>query len=679
MESKSRSMSIPSPLRSLRAFCALSLLAASLPAQSGSSWTIAQEYVGKAPDERFGMFVDGAGDVNGDGVPDVLVGSFYADPGGRKDAGAASVHSGLDGSEIHSWEGAAPNDQMGRAVCRMGDVDGDGFADVAVGSWGHDANGLSNNGRVTIYSGRTGGIIHDIISDLPEARFGRYIRNAGDVDADGVLDVAIGAFGTSVGNEIGAGAAWVVSGATGQPIHKFWGQRSFDGFGRAVSGAGDLDGDGHDEVLVGAWQADNNGAASGSVYLYDGATGQLKHRFDGLAAGDSLGRSVIGIGDATGDGVPDLVLAAYLADRNGLPSAGEAYLYSGADYSLVHTFTGEAAYDTFGWFVEGAGDADGDGLDDFMVGAYQADPGGRDRAGSVYLYSGGTGALIERFDGGVDSPELGRCCAPIGDVDGDGREDLLLGADTADRNGMIATGAVYLMASNLGVDTDSDGISDAVETLRGLDPADDDSDDDGILDGEENRTDTTSALAFDSDGDLLGDGMELGRTVGGTGTDPLVFVPDADPATTTHPLLADTDRGQFRDGYEDLDLNGRVDPGEGDPNDPRDDRFPIEVLNPTPGSSAVVHTWRGRRGATNHLAYSAVGSGPNYAGQIDLVLSLTPPVVLLSAHPVDATGQMWALLPVPPTVPHGKSFWFQVIEELGGTHRLSDSLEVVTN
>lgn len=79
------------------------------------------------------------------------------------------------------------------------------------------------------------------------------------------------------------------------------------------------------------------------------------------------------------------------------------------------------------------------------------------------------------------------------------------------------------------------------------------------------------------------------------------------------------------------------------------------MLNPTPGSSAVVHTWPGRRGATNHLAYSAVGSSPNYA------------------------GQMWALLPVPPTVPHGKSFWFQVIEELGGTHRLSDSLEVVTN
>ncbi len=673
-------MSQPLPPRRV-GLLGLALFAAApgLAAQGTSPWTIAHELVGREPDSRFGMFLDGAGDVNGDGVPDVLVGAWNSSPGGLLTAGAAYVHSGADGSELLAWTGGAANDQMGRAVCRVDDVDLDGHADVAVGSWGHDSGGMNNNGKVTIYSGATGAVIHDIVSDMPEARFGRYMRNAGDVDADGVKDIVIGAYGVTVNGMVEAGSAWVVSGATGLPIHKFWGEAADDGFGRSVNGAGDVDGDGFDDVLVGAWHADHGGLDSGSVYLFSGQTGLLMHRFDGLAPDDALGRSVAGVGDATGDGVPDLLLAAYQADPVGEFSAGEVYLHSGADFSLVYTLAGEARFDTFGWFVEGPGDVTGDGLADLLVGGYQTDPGGRDRAGTVYLHSGADGSLVDRFDGGADASEMGRSCSWLEDLDGDGRHELLLGADTTNRDGMIAAGSVYVVASNLGPDGDGDGISDAVEVLRGTDPLDDDSDDDGFADGAENRPDTTSPLAFDSDEDGLGDGLESGLVSGVAGTDPLVFVPDADPLSTTDPLLPDTDGGQFRDGFEDLDGNGRFDPGETDPNDPSDDVFPIEILNLTPGSTAVTHTWEGRPGAMVHVAYSEHGSGPTYAAQAGLYLQLSGPVVVALRKQVDPTGQMWALAPVPSFMPHGKTFWFQAVEELNGTYRASIPLELVSN
>ncbi|MEZ4320265.1 MAG: hypothetical protein R3F61_22490 [Myxococcota bacterium] len=167
--------------------------------------------------------------------------------------------------------------------------------------------------------------------------------------------------------------------------------------------------------------------------------------------------------------------------------------------------------------------------------------------------------------------------ADLVDTDGDGvcdTEDLCLGDDAtgdADLDGLCADRELELGLSDLVPDSDRDGVPDGLEVREGLDPLDDDTDDDGLLDGTELDLGLFADI-FDSDFDGLSDGLEVGLDAPqGSGTDLSVFVPDADPSTWTDPRLSDTDGGGADDGLEDLDGNGRVDPGERDPLDPADD------------------------------------------------------------------------------------------------------------
>nr|MBC8329289.1 FG-GAP repeat protein [Planctomycetota bacterium] len=229
-----------------------------------------------------------------------------------------------------------------------------------------------------------------------------------------------------------AGPGRVYDGATGSAIWQFGGASSGSHFGGSVAGAGDTDGDGFADLIVGAEEAEPGGRVrAGSAYVYSGATGSLLRQFDGAAAGDALGYSVSGAGDVDGDGAADLVVGALRANPGGLMGAGSAFVYSGASGSLIWQFDGASEHDFLGVSVSGAGDLDGDGHADLLVGATGVDLPTATNVGAASVYSGATGGLLGQFVGAATDDELGRAVAGAGDVDADGTPDLIVGAQPA--------------------------------------------------------------------------------------------------------------------------------------------------------------------------------------------------------------------------------------------------------
>ena len=345
---------------------------------SGSDSSLIGTLDGEAAGDAFGVAVADAGLVDSDSFPDFLVGARTADTSAL-DTGRAYLYSGVDRSLIRQFDGEAAGDRFGWAVAGVGDVDGDGYDDALVGAPRH-----ANAGRVYLYSGFDGALLLQFDGEGAGHHFGLLLAAAGDVDGDSYADLAIGApLHDALGVE--TGRAYVYSGFTGTLIDTFTGSGPFEQLGSAISCVGDLNTDGYDDVLVGSFR----GGASfeGTALVYSGADGSVLHSFTGEDALDAFGSTLNGVGDVNGDGAPDFLIGA-----NGFEvpesKTGRAYLYSGSDGSLLYHFEGEAVADRFGISVAGVGDTDQDGLSDVMVGAYLHEENGLDNSGRVYVYKG---------------------------------------------------------------------------------------------------------------------------------------------------------------------------------------------------------------------------------------------------------------------------------------------------
>ncbi len=403
-------------------------------------------FSGEAAENWFGESVSGAGDVNNDGFEDLIVGAYLNDTGGIH-AGRAYVYSGQGGALLHTFTGEAAYDHFGGSVSGAGDVNNDGFDDLIVGaSW--NAAGGNEAGQAYVYSGQSGALLHTFTGEAAGDHFGGSVSGAGDVNNDGFDDLIVGApLSDAAGSN--AGRAYVYSGQSGALLYTFTGEPGGypfgDEFGFSVSTAGDVDNDGFDDLIVGAYLNDAGGNDAGRAYVYSGQSGSLLFTFNGTAVYDRFGESVSGAGDVNNDGFDDLIVGARYNNAGGYNS-GQAYVYSGQSGALLYTFTGEAEGDFFGRSVSGADDVNNDGFDDLIVGAYLNDVGG-DGAGGAYVYSGQSGALLYTFTGEAEGDFFGRSVSGAGDVNNDGFEDLIVGAFWNDAGGNDA-GRAYVFLGN---------------------------------------------------------------------------------------------------------------------------------------------------------------------------------------------------------------------------------------
>jgi len=309
---------------------------------------------------------------------------------------------------------------------------------------------------------------------------GCSVSGAGDVDADGLDDILVGALGGSSDTQSGVGRAYLVLGRSltspsstielADVGYTFVGESGTLFSGSSVSAAGDVDGDGLDDILIGAPLNDDGGENAGKAYLVlggslgDASTIDLvdvDHYFIGSRPSEQVGDSVAGAGDVDGDGLGDILIGAYANDDGG-SWAGKAYLLLSSDLGAIthltdasYSFIGENSEDFAGNDVSGAGDVDGDGRGDFLIGAFGNDDGGSS-AGMTYLIRGGelgathTTALSSadfRFEGEHSYETAGSSVANAGDVDNDGLDDVLIGA--AEWEDSNSTGLAYLLLSHL--------------------------------------------------------------------------------------------------------------------------------------------------------------------------------------------------------------------------------------
>ncbi|MCB9916603.1 MAG: FG-GAP repeat protein [Planctomycetes bacterium] len=396
------------------AFAAAACLSAATPAIGQSQL---YEFFGAGTEDRFGVSVAAAGDVNNDGHMDLVVGApedfnvFLQQPGYIR------VYSGLDGATLLAVPNASGinGEKFGRAVDGVGDVNHDGRDDLIVGVPSQSSNGAAS-GEARVLSGLNGSLIFSVKGDASGHELGTSVSGAGDVNNDGTPDFVVGIPGVST-NGSNCGAVRVYSGTSGLMLWQRTGLSTSNRLGYSVDAFGDLNNDGFDDVLVGSYYE--------GVYVLSGVDGSVLRHWTSTNTSDFLGYSVKGIGDVTGDSIPDCIAGAIQPTVFVPTGAGYAKVINGATGAQVHLFSGLNVGDLFGYSVDVAGDYDGDGMIDYLVSALQ-DSGGN--PGYVQVLSGFDGGALLTLTGSGTDAQMGRSVAYLGDVNGDGTYEFAAGS-----------------------------------------------------------------------------------------------------------------------------------------------------------------------------------------------------------------------------------------------------------
>jgi len=430
-------------------------------------------------DAEFGYSVSLAGDVNGDGYDDVVVGAYLSNlkAGG---AGAAFIYYGgpsmstTSTYDVYLEYASIDQAYFGKSVSSAGDVNGDGYDDVVIGAHFSDLK-APQAGAAFIYHGgpampttSTYNIYLEYasIDGGGAGNFGSSVSSAGDVNGDGYDDVVVGAYLSNL-KAGGAGAAFIYHGGPSMDttstynIYLEYASTDDASFGISVSSAGDVNGDGYDDVVVGAYFSDLKASSAGAAFIYHGgpsmqttSTYNIYLEYASTDTNAYFGYSVSSAGDVNGDGYDDVIVGAYGSDLKAT-SVGAAFIYyGGPSMSTTSTYNIYLEYAStddayFGSSVSSAGDVNGDGYDDVVVGAYVSGLKAT-QAGAAFIYHGGpsmqttsTYNIYLEYASTDTNAYFGRSVSSAGDINGDGYDDLVVGAYRSDLKAEDA-GAVFL-------------------------------------------------------------------------------------------------------------------------------------------------------------------------------------------------------------------------------------------
>jgi hypothetical protein len=415
--------------------------------KDGAPWS----FQGEKAKDRLGEKVFTAGDVNGDGFADVA--AFAS--GRSLNAGAILVFHGSRRGPGRGpsflQEGEAKGDQYAHSFGGVGDVNGDGFGDFIAAAQNFDTPNARETGKAYLYAGSKAGLrlppAWTRTGRIPQELFGDCSSRAGDVNGDGLEDVIVGAYGS----DLSRGKVHLFLGSretflSKEPAWTVSGEAAGDWFGYSVASAGDVNGDGRPDIVIGAKMARHGTQGKvGKVYVFHGNGKGLSPGPDWSVAGekvyDMFGWRAIGAGDVDGDGFCDVIASSYGHDGIQGPDHGKVYLYRGAKEGLSReqawSSTGEAGGAMVGYSI-GSGDLDGDGFSDVVVGAP-----GQDK---VHLFRGSRQGLptVPSLTLKGESGRFGSYVGFAGDVDGDGFPDLLVGAPAFHGKGGESAGKAYL-------------------------------------------------------------------------------------------------------------------------------------------------------------------------------------------------------------------------------------------
>ncbi|MFT7539185.1 MAG: hypothetical protein ACI9K5_000134 [Gammaproteobacteria bacterium] len=432
------------PLRTLLHCVPLGLVFASpLAAQWIEPAHVLQEFKGDVEGGQFGYSLSNLGDCNGDGVADFAVSSALHSAGGSA-AGRVSVFSGATGELLFQHDGQA-GDQLGLSIGGGGDVNQDGHGDVVVGV----PQRHTGPGHVLVLSGLDGSILLSVQGENQNDRFGAAVEFIGDFNGDGADDLVVGVPGYNTdkpgapGEKLRDGGRVIIfSGKNGEELSVVDGELYRGRLGSAVDG------------VFNAWvrllvigEPGAGRGAKGRVIVLRGTDLEPAFTIEGDESTSGLGNDFVSIvGDVNGDGVADVYASDPRSSLRG-DRAGIVLIHSGATGDRLLTLTGENALDGFGSGDGRVGDVDGDGRDDLLIGSWLSRDGA-EKGGKVMLFSGADGSVLRRWTGDRPSASLGFDAVGMGDVNGDGQLDFLISAALSDDGGVDAGGA-YLVSGDV--------------------------------------------------------------------------------------------------------------------------------------------------------------------------------------------------------------------------------------
>ncbi len=423
----------------------LGCVAQRVTAQCTEGCVAIHTFVGESAGDTFGWVSENTGDIDKDGVNDLIVSAI----GFGSNHGRVYVYSGATGELLFPpITGSVAGWQLGRSVGAAGDVNNDGTLDVIVGATGVGA------GRAFVYSGVDGSVLRTFVGETSGDLFGSAVTGIGDLNRDGCADLLVTATQHDAAGT-NSGRAYVYSGLDSSIMGTVDGETSFDLFGSGAALIRDVTNDKINDFVIGARNAVSG---NGRAYVYSGAdflkAGPIKPVHVLLPPGSAadFGWFFLDGGDMNADGTPDVYVTDFSLNR--------AHIFSGVDGSLLQTFFGTGGFG-IGRFV---GDINGDDHEDLILASWIHNAGGT-QAGRAQIYDGATGDILDTYTHNVPFAQFGFDANGMGDVNGDGKTDYLITA----ANDSGGTGKAYLIAGNIGPpvlgDINGDGIVGASDLL----------------------------------------------------------------------------------------------------------------------------------------------------------------------------------------------------------------------